>query len=294
MEEMIRLYRRQEGDLVRSGRMIMQVDEVYYDLTEVLWKSGGPILLSTLSARGFFTAQSFPAWLESTAPPEAAPITDTCMLLPPLLPAEVGKILALGKNFPAHAEEFLEEVPDEPLFFNKLPEGMRGHNQEISPPHDYEGRFDHEVELAVVVGQRASKVDLNESFEHIAGYSVANDLTLRSRQRKDREKRHPWFQSKNFDGACPMGPCFVPEAVLNSGNLSISARVNGELRQEANTCDMAVSVAEAISYLSHHMTLNPGDIILMGTPAGVGALQDGDEVECAIQGIGKLRNVVRR
>ena len=294
MQEMIRLYRRLEGDLLRSGRIVLQVDETYYDLTETLWKSGGPVLLSALCTRGFFESQRFSTWLEQTAPPETHPVTEEDVLLPPFLPVEVGKILALGKNFAAHAEEFSEPVPEEPLFFNKLPETLCGHNQEVHPPAGYEERFDHEVELAVIISTHAKNVSVEESYEHIAGYSVANDLTLRSWQGKDRKQQLPWFRSKNFESACPMGPCFVPEAVLNPAELNITASVNGELRQDANTRDLLISIPQALSYLSHHIPLHPGDVILMGTPAGVGALQDGDEVVCEIEQIGKLRSLVRR
>ncbi|MFT7486800.1 MAG: 2-keto-4-pentenoate hydratase/2-oxohepta-3-ene-1,7-dioic acid hydratase in catechol pathway [Candidatus Paceibacteria bacterium] len=202
--------------------------------------------------------------------------------------------MALGKNFQAHAEEFSEEVPEEPLFFNKVSEGLCGHNHEVSPPAGYADRLDHEVELAVIIATRAENVAPKDSFQHVAGYSVANDLTLRTFQGRDREKQYPWFRSKNFANSCPMGPCFVPENYLNSAELGIRARVNGEVRQEANTRDMVVSVAKAISYLSAHMPLNPGDVILMGTPSGVGPLNDGDVVECEIDGIGCLRNTLRR
>ncbi len=294
MPRHIRVYRRLEGDLLRSGKIVLQVDDSFFDLTEKLWESGSPLLLSTLAARGWFEPERFDSWLDEAEPPPARPIAADDVLLPPLLPTEVGKILALGKNFRAHAEEFDEAVPEEPLFFNKLPETMRGHNQTVTPPQGYTGRFDHEVELAVVLGRKLERVDESAAFESIAGYMVANDLTLRTTQGADRAQQYPWFRAKNFDGACPIGPCFVPAAQLNPSELKISAHVNGRQRQEAHLRDLVVTVPHAISFLSQHLTLRPGDIVLMGTPAGVGPLEDGDEVVCTIQGIGELRTLVKR
>lgn len=290
----IALYRRLEGDYVRSGRMVLQVGANCYDLTEILWKGEDPMFISALAARGFFTPDRFEVWMEENPAPRARPIAPDDVLLPPMLPTEVGKILAFGKNFRAHAEEFSEEVPEEPLFFNKLAETLTGHNRLVKPPVGYEGRLDHEVELAVIIGRHADRIDPSSALEYVAGYSVANDLTLRTTQGSDREKRWPWFRSKNFNGACPLGPCFVPEASLNTDALSITARVNGEVRQDANTRDFLVSIPEAIAATSAHIPLHPGDILLMGTPAGVGPLADGDVVECEIQGIGTLRSRVGR
>jgi 2-keto-4-pentenoate hydratase/2-oxohepta-3-ene-1,7-dioic acid hydratase in catechol pathway len=206
----------------------------------------------------------------------------------------VGKILALGKNFAAHAVEFGEEPPSEPLFFNKLPETICGHNAIISPPRGYEGRLDHEVELAVIMGRHAFEVDEDEALEFVGGYTIANDLTLRSLQRGDRDQRQPWFRSKNFRGSCPLGPMFAPASRINPGSLQITAGVNGKTRQRANTADMLLSVPAAIAYLSRHLPLAPGDILLMGTPAGVGGLEDGDVVTCAIEGLGELTTHIRR
>lgn len=294
MAERVRLYRRKEGDLLRSGRIILEADELYFDLTEELWHSGGPALLSTLYKRGFFDPQRFSEWLEDADLKRALPIRAEDVLLPPLLAVEVGKIIALGKNYRAHAAEFSEEVPEEPMYFNKLPECMVGHNHVVSPPPGYAGRLDHEVELAVVIGRQLKSAAPADAMECVAGYSVANDLSLRSLQGIDRDARYPWFRSKNFDGACPIGPCFAPVTFLNEFPLNVTAHVNGELRQSSHTDEMVVKVPQALSYLSQHLTLNPGDIVLMGTPAGVGPLVDGDEVVCRIEGIGELRTEIRR
>lgn len=290
----LHVYRRQEGDFLRSGRIVLQIEDDFYDLTEALWRAEEPVMLSSLCSRGFFEYSRITSWLDHKLPAETRPISEDDILLPPFLPLEVGKILALGKNFQAHAEEFSEQMPEEPLFFNKLPETLCGHNQDVSTPGGYDARLDHEVELAVMIRRPAKDIPREKAFDYISGYSIANDLTLRTWQGADRKKKYPWFRSKNFDRACPLGPCFVPEAMLDPSKLKISASVNGELRQEASTADMAVSIPAAIEYLSHHITLNAGDIILMGTPAGVGPLEDGDEVMCEIEGIGQLRNRVRR
>jgi len=289
----IQLFRRQERDLIRSGRIVLRVNDKFYDFTEELWHHGGPILISALCTRGWFEPDRFLAWFEEADPPETFPVTDQDILLPPLLPTEVGKILALGKNFKAHAEEFGEDVPSEPLYFNKLPETLRGHGAEIAPPRGYEGQLDFEGELAVVIGRKVERVSVEDAFDCVGGYLVANDLTLRSLQGADRKVGHPWFRAKNFAGACPLGPGFVPSHQINPAELELTTHVNGELRQEAKMSEMVVSVPQAISYLSHHMPLHNGDIILMGTPAGVGALKDGDVVTVEITEIGSLSTTIR-
>jgi len=290
----VQLYRRLESDLPRSGRITLRLGDRWYDLTEYLWQQELPMLVSPLCRRGLFHSDRVEVWVEETKLPPADPVESADRLLPPLLPLEVGKILALGKNFRAHAEEFSEAVPEEPLFFNKLPETLVGHNATIAPPRGYEGRLDHEAELAVVIGGKGKDVPVEEAKALVAGYSVANDLTLRSLQGEDREKKYPWFRAKNFDGACPLGPCFVPAEYVELSKLRLTSHVNGELRQEGRLSDLVVDVPAAIAYLSRHLTLRPGDIVLMGTPSGVGPLEHGDVVTCAIEEIGELTTVIER
>ena len=280
------------------GRLLLHDGRRLLDLTERLQSTGQPSDLVELSESGWFDegelrtrlfGDEAAAW--STVDVEwdgnAPPGLDT-----PIDRRSVGKILCLGKNFRAHAEEFREEVPAEPLFFNKLPETLRGHNQEVSAPPDYLGRLDHEVELAVLIGREARCIDATQALEYVVGYSVANDLTLRSMQGADRKRSYPWFRSKNFDGSLPLGPCFVPAAYFQPGDQKITAHVNGELRQSASLDELEVGVPEALAYLSRHLTLHRGDIVLMGTPAGVGPLGPGDEVICSIAGIGNLRTTI--
>lgn len=215
-------------------------------------------------------------------------------LLPAVDPATVGKIVCLGKNFHAHAAEFGEEVPTDPLFFPKLPETLVGHGAEVWVPSRYEDRFDHEAELAVVIGRGGADIALEDALNHVAGYTVANDLTARTLQGDDREKGWPWYRAKNFPSSCPLGPCFVPAGELDASDLAITCHVNGELRQDSRTSLMVVPIDRAVAHLSTHLPLNAGDLILMGTPAGVSALEDGDVVTCAVEGIGELRSTICR
>jgi 2-keto-4-pentenoate hydratase/2-oxohepta-3-ene-1,7-dioic acid hydratase in catechol pathway len=238
---------------------------------------------------------------ELVAPPSREALATA--LLPPLLPREIGKILALGKNFRDHAAEFGEAVPEEPLFFAKLPETVVPAGATVRVRPWYEGRVDHEAELAVIVGRGGRDIPAGSALEHLAGATVANDLTARSLQGRDRKLGHPWLRAKNMDGFCPLGPCLVPRASLEAGpgwkGLRVSCRVRHadgreELRQSASTADLVVGVAEAVSWLSRHLCLHPGDVILLGTPAGVGPLADGDVVTAAVDAIGELATRIER
>lgn len=215
-------------------------------------------------------------------------------VLVPLNPKRVGKVLALGKNFAAHAAEFGEEVPSEPLFFGKLPETLTAHNSPVDVPPWVDGRVDHEAELALVIGLEGRDLAPEDAFEHVAGYTVANDLTARDLQKGDRAKGFPWLRGKNLDGFLPLGPCFVPRDFLDVADLNVSAQVGDELRQNASTKDWIVKIPHALAWLSKHLTLRPGDVVLMGTPAGVAPLVDGDKVRCTVQGIGTLCTPIRR
>jgi len=215
--------------------------------------------------------------------------------------AHPGKLLCLGKNFAAHAREFGAEVPEEPIFFTKLPDTLLPHAGTVVLPHWLDERIDHEVELAVVLGfedpdRRGRKyVSPEEAVELIEGYTVLNDVTARTMQGTDRGRQQPWLRSKSFDTFCPIGPFVVPaEALGPNPDLAIDLYVGDELRQSSRTGHMVVSVPEAIAYLSRHTTLRPGDIVAMGTPEGVGPISDGDVMTACIEGIGLLRNPVAR
>ncbi len=284
----------------RGKRLVLEEAGTLWDLTAYLERRGQPTDLVDLFEVGWLEGPTLGASLPSVAPEgwqpldeeEAASMRTTPGL--PIDPRSVGKILALGKNFQAHAEEFGEEVPTDPLYFNKLPETLVPSGSQVSPPAGYDRRLDHEAELAVVIGLEGKDIQAEDAMEHVAGYTIANDLTLRSLQGDDRGEGRPWFRSKNFDGACPLGPCFVPRDFLDISSVRLSCHVNGELRQDANTSDWVVGLQQAIAHLSGHMTLNPGDIILTGTPAGVGPLVDGDLVVCSAAGIGELETRILR
>ena len=299
IERTVRIFR-ESGS---HGRLLLDDGERLLDLSAHLMQHGQPTDLVDLLTSDWFAG----ARLDPLLPKEDWDEWDDWTGLDlewdgnapegvttPVPPSAVGKILALGKNFRAHAEEFNEEVPEEPLFFNKLPETLTAHKTDVTIPDWYTARVDHEAELAVVISRTGYRIAKETAMEHVGGYCVANDLTARSIQGWDRKKQYPWFRAKNMDGFCPLGPCFVPRDFLDISNLRVTAHVNGELRQDASTRDLVVDVPTALAWLSRHLTLRPGDIVLMGTPAGVGPLEDGDEVVCAVEGIGELTTTIRR
>jgi 2-keto-4-pentenoate hydratase/2-oxohepta-3-ene-1,7-dioic acid hydratase in catechol pathway len=213
--------------------------------------------------------------------------------LPPLL--RPGKILAMVQNYRKHAAEFGNTPPAAPVWFGKIASSLTGHETSIKIPAWVDGRVDHEVELAAVIGVRAKEVTADGALDCVAGYTVVNDMSARRIQKDDRENKHPWLRCKNFDTFTPMGPYFVPARfVPDPQALRIICRVNGEARQDATTADMVHNVAAIIAEMSRWMTLEPGDVIATGTPEGVYNLRDGDVCECEIESLGVLRNPVQR
>jgi 2-keto-4-pentenoate hydratase/2-oxohepta-3-ene-1,7-dioic acid hydratase in catechol pathway len=293
----VRIFRVEDGGerlwLARAGHL--------WDLSARLEEHGRAPDLLELARDGWLAAEHLQPLLPDDEHDRGWKLVESAwdgnapeQVLTPLARASVGKVLALGKNFRAHAHEFDEEVPEEPLFFNKLPECLVPHRAAVRPPRAYRGRLDHEAELTVVIGRDGADSPAEEALEHVAGWSLANDLTLRSLQGADRGRKHPWFRSKNFDGACPFGPAFVPRDFLDPTRLRVRARVGRLPRQDASTADLVIDIPHAIAHLSAHLRLRAGDLILMGTPAGVGALEDGDEVTCSIEGIGDLTTRIQR
>ena len=202
-----------------------------------------------------------------------------------LAPCQPTKILAVGRNYRTHAAEAGMDVPPEPLVFSKPPSSVIGPLDPIVYPI-LSQHVDYEGELAVVIGQRARSVLPEKAHDFILGYTCANDVTARDLQRRDNQ----WTRAKGFDTFSPLGPYIVTG--LDPAHLNIRTRVNGKIRQDGSTADMVSGVAELIAYISQVMTLEPGDVILTGTPSGVGPLQPGDVVEVEIEGIGILRNPV--
>ncbi|MDQ3033529.1 MAG: fumarylacetoacetate hydrolase family protein [Myxococcota bacterium] len=200
-------------------------------------------------------------------------------LLPPAMPS---KIVCVGRNYAAHAKELGHEVPPEPLLFLKPPSALIGQDGIVLLPRASE-RVEHEGELAVVIGRAIRRVDAAGAADAIAGVTCANDVTARDLQRKDVQ----FTRGKGFDTFCPLGPWLETEPGDLSA-LELRTRVNGDTRQQGRVADMIWPVAELLAYVSHVMTLLPGDLVLTGTPAGVGPLAPGDRVEVEISGVGTL------
>lgn len=203
----------------------------------------------------------------------------------PLIEVSPSKIIGIGKNYRAHAQEMGGPLPAEPLLFLKPPSALLPSGGAIVRPTGFE-RVDHEAELAVVIGRRCRRVQPSEALAAVMGYACANDITVRDLQKKDGQ----WARAKGFDTFFPFGPKLITN--LDPRQLGITARVNGEVRQSGNTSSMIFDVATLIAFVSQHMTLEVGDIISTGTPAGVGNLMVGDVIEVEIEGIGILRNTV--
>jgi len=202
------------------------------------------------------------------------------------------KIICLGRNYRKHAEEFNKPVPKEPIIFAKLPSTLIAHESTIVLPRNV-GRVDHEGELALVISKTAKNIAASKAYEYIAGYTIMNDVTARAMQIQDIENKLPWTRTKGFDTFGPMGPFLIPhKAIFNPHQLDITVKLNGEIRQHANTSEMIFKIPELIQYISRYMTLSPGDIIATGTPEGVSELHDGDVVSVAIDQIGILENNV--
>ncbi|MCR4407338.1 MAG: fumarylacetoacetate hydrolase family protein [Anaerolineae bacterium] len=202
-----------------------------------------------------------------------------------LAPCTPTKIVAVGRNYAEHASEMQSDVPTEPLIFLKPPSAVVGPGEVIVYP-PISQRVDHEAELAAVIGRRARDVPASEALNYVLGYTCANDITARDLQCKDGQ----WTRSKSFDTFCPLGPWLA--VGLDANDLTIECRVNGAVKQKSRTSRMIFPITELICYITQVMTLEPGDVILTGTPAGVGSLQPGDRVEVEIEGIGVLENTV--
>jgi 2-keto-4-pentenoate hydratase/2-oxohepta-3-ene-1,7-dioic acid hydratase in catechol pathway len=204
-------------------------------------------------------------------------------LLSPILPS---KVVAAARNYADHAAELGNAVPDRPLLFLKPSTSVIGTDDVIRLPADSQ-QVEHEGELAVVIGRPAKDVEPEKALDHVLGYTAANDVTARDQQRADGH----FTRAKGYDSFCPIGPWI--ETTVDPSDLRITASVNGELRQDGRTSQMMHDVADLIAFASNIMTLLPSDVILTGTPAGVGPIRDGDTVSVEIEGIGTLINEVR-
>jgi 2-keto-4-pentenoate hydratase/2-oxohepta-3-ene-1,7-dioic acid hydratase in catechol pathway len=202
------------------------------------------------------------------------------------MPPSPSKIVCVGRNYVEHARELGNEMPERPLIFLKPPSSLIGNGETILLPPESK-QVDHEAEIAVIIGNRCSRVSADQALEHVGWYAPLNDVTARDLQRADGQ----WTRGKGFDTFCPLGEA-VPAAGVDPAQLEVIGRVNGEVRQRGSASQMAFPIAILIEYISAVMTLEPGDVIATGTPAGVGPLADGDVVEVEIPGVGTLRNRV--
>lgn len=204
-------------------------------------------------------------------------------LVAPMLPS---KVVAIGKNYADHAKEMGGEVPDEPLVFLKPSTSVIGSGEAIAYPTTLSQRVDYEGELAVVIGRLCREVPRERAHEVVFGYTCANDVTARDLQKKDVQ----FTRAKGFDTFCPLGPWIQTE--LDPSDVGIVTSVNGEVKQNSRTSKLMYDIPALIAHVSAVMTLIPGDVILTGTPDGVGPLEVGDEVSVSIEGIGTLSNRV--
>jgi len=239
----------------------------------------------------FFRRESLTSFLDRTKslPPVSEPIDFDVPISRP------GKILAIAKNFASHAAEFGGKVPPEPVFFAKLGSALLAHGKPIQIPYWLTTRVDHEAEIALIVGRKGKHIPPEKAFEYVGGYTIFNDVTARKIQGDDRKKGHPWLRSKSFDTSAPCGPYWVPSDYLTDLNLlRIECRVNGETRQRGKLAELVHPIPKVIATISQHVTLEPGDLIALGTPSGVGPIVPGDLVECEASPIGTLQNSVVR
>ncbi|NLM78889.1 MAG: fumarylacetoacetate hydrolase family protein [Ruminococcaceae bacterium] len=205
-----------------------------------------------------------------------------------LAPCEPGKIVAIGKNYRDHIEEFDSAVPETPIIFIKPSTSVNDPGSPIIlPPPEISRQVDYECELAAVISRTAFHVSAAEAKDYILGYTCLNDVTARDIQARDGQ----WIRAKGFDGFAPIGPLVTDE--VDPGHLTIRTRLNGKVKQESSTANQIWPISELIAFITTCMTLLPGDVVSTGTPAGVGPMQDGDDVIVSIEGIGALHNPVR-
>ncbi|MGH3074381.1 MAG: fumarylacetoacetate hydrolase family protein [Gaiellales bacterium] len=258
---------------------------------------GGPATLRELLDGG---EQSLAALRAAATGAAARVVAEGALLAELRLLAPVprpGKVVAVGLNYRAHAKEQKVEAPAAPLIFAKFPTAVIGARETISWDPGLTAQVDYEAELAVVMGRTARNVNVAEALEFVLGYTCANDVSARDLQFGDRQ----WVRGKSLDTFCPLGPVLVTaDEIPDPGVLDIACHVNGEMRQQSNTADLIFPVAAIVAHCARAFTLEPGDVILTGTPSGVGVfsdpprfLHDGDEVVVEIERIGRLVNTCR-
>ncbi|MBU4534915.1 MAG: fumarylacetoacetate hydrolase family protein [Euryarchaeota archaeon] len=202
-------------------------------------------------------------------------------------PVSPSKVVCVGLNYQDHAAELNMDLPQEPVIFLKPPTSIIGHQDSIIYPYSSH-QVDYEAEMGIIISKKAKNIKEKNAGEFIGGYTVLNDVTARDLQKKDGQ----WTRAKSFDTFAPVGP--VIETEMDPHNQNIFLKLNGEIKQDSNTKKMIFAVEELLEFISHIMTLNPGDIIATGTPPGVGSMQPGDRIEAGVEDIGVLENQIIR
>jgi 2-keto-4-pentenoate hydratase/2-oxohepta-3-ene-1,7-dioic acid hydratase in catechol pathway len=248
------------------------------------FKSGGKVVFGVIEGDSVFEIEGglFEA-ASGGARKGAEHKLDSLRLLAPVLPS---KIVAIGLNYKAHAAEFGKPLPEEPMIFIKPSTAVIGPDDEIVYPGHMSHRVDYEGELGVVIGRTAKEVQVKDAAGYILGYTCVNDVTARDLQGKDIQ----YTRAKGFDTFAPIGP--VIETSLDPLDAAIQTYLNGQLKQNTSSKDMIFNVFQLVSFVTHVMTLLPGDVITTGTPSGIGKMRPGDVVEVRIEGIGGLKNRV--
>ncbi len=227
-------------------------------------------------------------------------VSEDVRLAPPIQLQK--NVICIGRNYKAHIEEGYRARGEEPVYpeylevFSKPPTTLIGHDDEIRLDRNFTQQLDYEVEFGLVIGRAGRRIPPERAYDHIYGYTIGNDISAREVQRNHGQ----WFLGKAMDTGCPLGPCIVPKRFLAKPQKArLMTRVNGDVRQDSNTADMLYDIPRIIEIVSGGMTLEPGDVIITGTPSGVASgrtpppwLKGGDVVECEIEGIGVLRNRV--
>lgn len=198
-----------------------------------------------------------------------------------LLDLPTGKVVCVGSNYALHIQEMASVTPDEPVLFIKPETALCDLTQPVVIPRQW-GDVHHEIELAVLINATLKQADAREAAAAIGGYGIALDLTLRTLQKQLKARGQPWEKAKSFDGACPVSGFIPPGAITDPQNCQLLLAVNGQLRQQGSTAEMLTPLFALLAYMSRFFTLRPGDIVLTGTPQGVGPLQDGDALEARL------------
>jgi 2-keto-4-pentenoate hydratase/2-oxohepta-3-ene-1,7-dioic acid hydratase in catechol pathway len=245
-----------------------------------MFELNGRLSYGIIEGDDIFTLEGTP--FEARKGARAAALTEV-RLRPPVMPS---KIVCVGRNYAAHAQERGVDVPTEPMIFMKPPTALSGDGDAIELLPET-GRVEHEAELAIVIGRQGRYIAETDALRYVLGYACANDVSDRDFQKKDGQ----FTRAKGFDTFCPLGPWI--ETDLNPSALAVRCSVNGELKQDGTTADMIFKPAYLISFVSRVMTLLPGDVLLTGTPSGTSPLTKGDTVEVEIEGIGKIANPVK-